>query len=72
MSASQHMVRVIRNTSPPPSKRQPALSPQTRMVLLIGLTCGVLYLVAVAAGPELPYMISSLQGRLALSHYVGH
>ena len=72
MSASQHIVRVIRNGGQSPAKPQPALSSRIRLALVIGLTGGVLYLVAIYAGPQLPYVLSSLQGRLALSHFIGH
>jgi hypothetical protein len=61
----------MRNASPPRAKRGPAFPPLVRTVLSICLACSVFYLAAVYLGPELPRLIAGLQGRLALSQYVG-
>ena len=71
MSASQHMVRVVRRStldSEPPT----APPTRTRTILLACLTVAVFCLVGIHTAPQIPGIVSALQARLTLSQYWPH
>lgn len=71
MSASRHMVRVMRSAGAADARSTPMLSQRTRTILLACLTIGVVYLFAVYTLPELPHLIAMVQRQTSLQQFVG-
>jgi hypothetical protein len=69
MSASKHLVRVLRVESAAEADHATAKSTRTRTVLLASLTFCVTLLVVASISPQLPHILAVLQGRMSLGQY---
>jgi hypothetical protein len=69
MSASKHMVRVLRTELADGAGHPTAKAARIRTVLVASLTFCVTLLVVASITPQLPHILALLQGRLSLSRY---
>jgi hypothetical protein len=69
MSASKHMVRVLRGELADGVAHRSGRSAQIRTVLVASLTFCVTCLVVASIMPHLPHILAVLQGRMSLSQY---
>ena len=69
MSASKHMVRVLRGELADGAAHPTSRSARTRMVLLACLTFCLTLLVVASITPQMPHILAVLQGRLSLAQY---
>ena len=71
MSASKHMVRVLRGELADGASHPNATATRARTILLASLTFCVTCLVIASTMPQLPRVLAVLQGRLSLAQYFG-
>ena len=69
MSASKHMVRVLRGELADGAFHPAAKVARARTILLASLTFCVTCLVVASIVPQLPHILGLLQGRLSLAQY---
>ena len=71
MSASKHMVRVLRNDDLADELAHPSRSTRARTVLLASLTLVVTCAVVASLAPQFPHILALLQGHTSLGQYFG-
>jgi hypothetical protein len=69
MSASKHMVRVLRGELAGGAPHPSATATRARTILLASLTFCVICLVLASIVPQVPHIVSVLQGRTSLAQY---
>lgn len=69
MSASKHMVRVLRGDHVDGGHHPTAAASRARTILVASLTFCVICLVVASIIPQLPHLIGVLQGRTSLAQY---